>query len=183
MCVSGVVVVRQTTPLQRAGAAVKLFGELSKVRLSGLVVMSTGLGYAFGMPSDWSASQLSLTCAGTFICAAAANTFNQCWEVKTDAMMKRTRLRPLPSGRISMVAALGVGAAASLAGPALLYLGTNSVVAALGASNILLYRSGVLFALHAVLLWIVHSSTAWGGCSGRAEPLAESTHCEFCLLL
>ncbi len=64
----------------------------------------------------------------------------QCWEVKTDALMKRTRGRPLPSGRISLAAALGVGALASVAGPTLLFLGTNSVVAALGAGNILLYR-------------------------------------------
>ena len=54
-----------------------MFGELSKFRLSSLVVMSSGLGYAMGMPSDWSWSSLAVTCGGTFLCAVSANTFNQ----------------------------------------------------------------------------------------------------------
>jgi protoheme IX farnesyltransferase len=60
-------------------------------------------------------------------------------ERQQDAAMNRTKLRPLPSGQISMTEASMVGVGAGVAGTALLYGATNPVVAALGALNIFLY--------------------------------------------
>jgi protoheme IX farnesyltransferase len=60
---------------------------------------------------------------GTGLCAASAGTFNQIIEQGHDAKMLRTRLRPLPSGRIGTPEALGWGVSAGLGGTALLYSG------------------------------------------------------------
>jgi protoheme IX farnesyltransferase len=115
-----------------------IYGELSKFRLSSLVVMTTGAGFlATGLPIDWAV--LSATCFGTALCAASANTFNQTIEAKYDANMNRTKSRPLPSGRVSTKEAIGWGIASGVAGTSMLLLSSNPIVAALGAGNIFLY--------------------------------------------
>ena len=116
----------------------KIYGELSKVRLSALVVMTSSAGY---LMADWGAvtmGPLVAVSAGTALAACSANTFNQVWEVSHDALMKRTAQRPLPSGRISKPHALAFGVGAGAAGTAVLAT-CNPLTAALGAANIGLY--------------------------------------------
>eukprot|EP01038_Epipyxis_sp_PR26KG_P013143 gene13143-17611_t len=120
---------------------IKIAGELSKFRLSSLVVLTTGAGYAcVGGPID--VSTMLSACFGTALCAASASTFNQISEIEHDKLMKRTMNRPLPSGKVSSKLASMWGISTGVAGTSLLAIGTNPVVAILGASNILLY-SGI----------------------------------------
>ena len=122
------------TVLQRLG----IYGELSKVRLSSLVVVTTGAGFlATGLPIDWAV--LGTTCVGTAFCAASANTFNQTLEQEYDSKMNRTNSRPLPSGRVSTTEATMWGITAGAVGSSMLLLTSNPVVAALGLGNIFLY--------------------------------------------
>lgn len=124
------------------GAEVKhrlqVYSQLSKYRLSALVMFTTSAGYlAAGGPVE--VVSLSSACVGTMLSSCAANTFNHVIETSNDSRMKRTRNRPLPSGRISRSQALGWGAGSGTAGIAVLAAGSNPVTAALGAANLLLY--------------------------------------------
>lgn len=80
-------------PIQK----MKSYGELSKFRLSSLVVLTSGAGFiCAGSPVLYDI--MAATCIGTGLCAASASTFNQLLEIDRDASMKRTCNRPLPSG-------------------------------------------------------------------------------------
>lgn len=95
--------------------------QLSKFRLSLLVASTASAGYVLGSDAQVDWGGLALTSLGTFLTAAAANTFNQMYEVSSDALMKRTCNRPLPQGRISQRYALTFALANASAGTALLY--------------------------------------------------------------
>lgn len=99
-----------------------IYPELSKYRLSALVVVTSGAGFlCAGAPIDL--CSLTAVTTGTALCAASAGTFNQVLERGHDAKMFRTRLRPLPSGRISTLEATTWGFSSGLSGIALLYAG------------------------------------------------------------
>ena len=72
-----------------------------KVNLRGRARLTLSLALVIGSGEkvDWAG--LAWTCAGTFGCAAAANTLNQVYEVATDSLMERTKRRPLPLGLLS----------------------------------------------------------------------------------
>ncbi|CAM9095034.1 unnamed protein product [Laminaria digitata] len=124
--------------LEQAQHRARLYSQLSKYRLSALVMATTSAGYlAAGGPVD--AVSLSCACLGTMLASSSANTFNQVIETSNDSRMKRTRNRPLPSGRISRPHALGWGVASGTAGVAVLAAGSNPLTAALGAANLFLY--------------------------------------------
>ena len=77
------------------------YGALTKVRLSMLVVVTTGVGFIMASvgPLDWWV--LFWTVVGTMACACSANGLNQVVEVRRDKLMDRTKNRPMPSGAIS----------------------------------------------------------------------------------
>ena len=112
--------------------------ELSKSRLSALVVGSTAAGHLMSSgPLDL--TSLASALGGTFLLAGSANSFNQIIETRNDAAMNRTHKRPLPSGRISRPHAIGWASASGAAGLATLALGTNCMTTALGAATLGLY--------------------------------------------
>ena len=83
--------------------------ELTKPRITWLILMSTGIGYFFGLPgaANWwqflkSIPFLSLlhTIVGTGLIASGTAALNQWYEREADRKMRRTAERPLPSGRI-----------------------------------------------------------------------------------
>lgn len=76
---------------------------------------------------------------GTMLAACSANTFNQLIETENDRHMKRTYLRPLPSGRASRPFAMAWGLGSAGASAAILAAGTNPLTTALGMGNIALY--------------------------------------------
>eukprot|EP00249_Psilotum_nudum_P011364 c23128_g1_i1 orf=20-1630(+) len=117
----------------------RCYWELSKARLSMLVVATTGAGFVMGsgVPIYW--ADLSWTCLGTILVAAAANTINQILEVENDSKMKRTMQRPLPAGRIGAQHALSWALITGISGIFLLASKANLVAAGLGAGNLVLY--------------------------------------------
>jgi protoheme IX farnesyltransferase len=94
--------------------------ELTKPRLSSLVVASAGVGCALAGPLRLDA--LLITLAGTSLTGGAANAFNQCLEVGSDAQMSRTAARPLPSGRLPLWLAVSFALLLLVAGALLLAL-------------------------------------------------------------
>jgi protoheme IX farnesyltransferase len=112
---------------------------LVKARLSFLVLITTLVGFLLGWqgPFDW--VLLGATLLGTALCAGGASALNQWWERDTDRLMKRTRMRPLPSGRMHPFDALLFGLFFSLTGIAILALFTNGAAAFLAFATIAIY--------------------------------------------
>lgn len=80
---------------------VKALLELTKFRLSALVTFSGVMGYCLGASHiDW--GHLVLFALASFAITGSANTINQIFEKDLDKLMKRTRNRPLPTGRLTV---------------------------------------------------------------------------------
>jgi len=113
------------------------YGQLSKARLSALVVTTTAAGFvAAGVgPLD----TLAAVCTGTGLCSASAAGFNHIFEQDRDKKMKRTQRRPLVRGTMSVGHAAAASTTWGIAGTTILALGTDPTTTALGVGNILLY--------------------------------------------
>lgn len=109
--------------------------ELTKPRLLSLVLVTTFLGYllAGGAAANW--ARILATTIGTALVGGGANVLNQWWEVPRDALMRRTRERPLPSGRVSRPSSAIFGLGLTAAGLALLWGHTNAVTALLALAS------------------------------------------------
>jgi protoheme IX farnesyltransferase len=105
------------------------YAELSKARLSALVIATTAVGFVLGRPASWSWSALLATLIGSGLAALGVNALNQCIEAERDARMLRTRRRPLPAGTIAARHAWLFGCLASLAGPLVLLAWVNALSA------------------------------------------------------
>jgi len=112
---------------------------LTKPDVSFLVVITTLAGYALGAvgPLDW--LRMAQTVMGTTLVAAGTSALNHYLERDTDARMRRTAARPLPSGAMAPAEALFFGAALAVAGTLELLLTTNALAAALAALTSVLY--------------------------------------------
>ncbi|HTX35634.1 MAG TPA: heme o synthase [Bryobacteraceae bacterium] len=122
--------------------------ELTKPRITWLILMSTGIGYFFGLPraAHWwvflrSIPLVSLlhTILGTALMASGTAALNQWYEREADRKMRRTAARPLPSGKIPAGRALAFGVALSVAGFAELWLGVNLLAGFVGAFTLASY--------------------------------------------
>jgi heme o synthase len=113
--------------------------ELIKARLTLLVLLTTAVGFYLGAepPIDYRA--LFHTVFGTAAAAAGAAALNQWWERRPDALMHRTRTRPIPAGRMAPFQALVLGAALSVFGVAYLAIVCNALSAVLAAITIVIY--------------------------------------------
>ncbi|KAK2766660.1 Protoheme IX farnesyltransferase, mitochondrial [Arachnomyces sp. PD_36] len=127
---------------------------LTKPRLSFLIVLTTTTTYSlYPMPTflaldpslaplpTLSTSTLTLLylTTGTFLSCASANTLNMFFEPQYDALMSRTRNRPLVRKLLTKRAALLFAIGTAATGLTALYFGTNPTVAGLSALNIGLY--------------------------------------------
>src|SRR5439155_3116079 len=72
--------------------------ELVKARLTLLVLLTTAVGFYLGADNPISYAALLHTVFGTAAAAAGAAALNQWWEHNLDALMQRTRSRPVPAG-------------------------------------------------------------------------------------
>ncbi len=113
--------------------------ELTKPRITWLILMSTGIGYFFGMRGGLNLWSLLHTVLGTGLIASGTAALNQWSEREADRKMRRTKDRPLPAGRLEPARALLFGIALSIAGFADLWLGCNPLSAILGASTLVSY--------------------------------------------
>jgi heme o synthase len=103
---------------------------------------------------------------------ASANTFNMIAEPDFDAIMARTRNRPLVRGTLSLVQAKTFGLATGAAGVGILAVGVNPTVAALGLGNIVLYAG-----IYTPLKRLTILNTWVGAVVGGIPPLMGWTAC------
>jgi len=117
----------------------KDFAEVTKMRLSISVVISSIAGYLLGADTI-SFSVLLLLAIGGYCMVGASNVFNQVIEKDIDGLMHRTKNRPVASGRVSVRTATVLGAILTLIGLSILY-SINPKTAMFGAISIFLYVS------------------------------------------
>lgn len=155
--------------------SMKDYIELTKPRITWLILMSTGIGYYFGLPNaaTWweflrQISYLSLfhTILGTGLIASGTAALNQWYERDADRKMRRTSHRPIPSGRLTANRALVFGIALSVAGFLELWLGANLLAAVIGAITLASY----LF-LYTPLKQRTPLSTTAGAFPGAMPPI------------
>jgi len=115
------------------------FKQLTKVGLSLSVVFSSLAGYLLAVDKI-QLPILAMLAIGGYLMVGASNAFNQIIEKDTDALMKRTMNRPLPTGRMHVSMALVVAISFTIVGLAILY-SINPKSALFGAISIFLYTS------------------------------------------
>src|SRR5213075_3329487 len=113
--------------------------ELVKARLTLLVLVTTAVGFYLGAEPPINYRALIHTVFGTAAAAAGAAALNQWWERRADALMRRTRTRPIPAGRMAPLQALVLGATLSVFGVVYLAINCNALSAVLAAITIAIY--------------------------------------------
>ncbi len=126
-----------TSRRQRGWLGVYL--DLTKARLSALVLLTTAVGFIVAMPVgiDW--ALLLWTILGTGLAAGSAAAYNQVWEVPRDRRMVRTQSRPLVAGRIGSAHAFIAATLMGYLGVMTLAIFVNFAAAGLALLTILLY--------------------------------------------
>ena len=118
------------------------FKAITKAGLAISVVFSSITGYLLGFssdyPFDWQV--LLVLIIGGYCMVGASNAYNQIIEKDLDALMDRTKNRPIPAGRMSTKVALAIAIVLTIIGIILLYT-INAKTAMFGAISIFLYTS------------------------------------------
>jgi len=153
--------------LQTPARRIERYLALTKPRILPMVIVTALpvlLLASAGRPAPSAALAILL---GIVLAAAAANTLNMYVERDRDALMARTRHRPLPAAELSPRAALRFGLALSVTGTALLGWVGGPLAAALGVASILFY-------VFVYTIWLKPRSVynaVIGGAAGAAAPL------------
>lgn len=98
---------------------IKAYVLFTKLRLSALVILSALSGYLF--VGGKSGIAIFYLLVGGLLVTAASNGSNQIWERDFDKLMKRTQIRPLPTGKMSLMEAYIVVVLTLLVGTFMLY--------------------------------------------------------------
>ncbi len=113
--------------------------QLTKPRLNMLVVFTTAGGYWLGVSGQVDTGVLLHAVMGTALVAGGSAVFNQLYERDVDALMERTRSRPLPDGRLSPARAFWFGLLLCAAGLAQLAFGANPLAALVAFGSLVTY--------------------------------------------
>ncbi|MBV9390690.1 MAG: protoheme IX farnesyltransferase [Verrucomicrobia bacterium] len=139
---------------------------LVKARLSFLVLVTTLVGFLFGWRGQLNIVDLFNTLFGTALAAAGAAALNQVFEVELDALMRRTRNRPLPGGRMTLEEALLIGVTCSVTGIIWLSLTTNLYAGMLSALT-----TGIYLFVYTPLKTRTSLNTIVGAIPGALPPV------------
>lgn len=115
------------------------FKEITKARLAVSVVFSSIAGYFLGA-SQIDLMSVLLLAFGGYCMVGASNAYNQVIEKDLDALMNRTKNRPIPSGRMTVQRAMFIAISLTVIGVIALFM-LNPKTALFGAISIFLYTS------------------------------------------
>jgi protoheme IX farnesyltransferase len=115
------------------------YWTLTKPEVNFLVLVSTMVGFYLGSPAAIPLARLIHTLLGTLMVASGTGTLNQYFERHSDALMRRTARRPLPSGRLRPAEGLTFGLLLAFAGGAYLALTVNLLTSALALLTLVTY--------------------------------------------
>jgi protoheme IX farnesyltransferase len=139
---------------------------LVKARLTSMVLVTALIGFLFGWrgPLDW--LLLFHTLFGTLLAAAGAAALNQVFESDYDALMRRTKDRPIPTHRISRDSGLFIGVVSSAVGIVYLSVTTNLMAALLAALTV-----GTYVFVYTPLKRVTTLNTIVGAVPGALPPV------------
>lgn len=149
----------------RNRSQIKYYMQLTKSRLTGLVMSTAAAGYMLSPTLAPSIPTLALVVSGTALVSASANTINQLMERRYDALMTRTACRPLVVNNLTTGKAVSFATVCGVGGTSLLYL-CNPLSAALGVGNLLLYTM-----VYTPLKRVTVANTWVGAVVGGIPPL------------
>lgn len=118
---------------------IKILSELGKVRISLPVALSALVGYT--MQTGSFASEALALIAGVFLMSCSSGTINHIQEYKTDALMPRTKNRPIPSGKISISGAILIAFVYFVAGAGILLANFQPIAFAISFLTLLSYNA------------------------------------------
>jgi len=158
------------------------FAELIKARLTLLVLLTTAVGFYLGAKGPIKFITLFHAFFGTALAASGAAALNQWWERRLDALMHRTRTRPIPAGRMLPRDALILGSVLALGGVIYLALACNWLSASLAAATIVIYilaytplkRVSTTNTLVGAIPGALPPMIGWAAATGRLDPGAWS---------
>ena len=153
-------------PLTQEHARSRDFIALAKPRLNMLVVASTLAGYVMGDGEALGILQICGLLLGTGLVAGGASAFNQVIERDLDALMRRTRLRPLPGQRLQPLEGLLFGTAITLAGVLLIVASSNLLAGAVALATLVTY-----VAIYTPLKTRTSFGTVIGAIPGALPPI------------
>ncbi|MBI2889825.1 MAG: protoheme IX farnesyltransferase [Nitrospirae bacterium] len=136
---SGVASVASRRPIADTRSRAADYLELTKPGITLMVILSALAGFLVAARPGPGPIVLFWTLLGTGLSAAGAGALNMFLERETDALMLRTRNRPLPAGRVSPLEAAVLGVLLATAGLACLYGGASALTATLSAVTLGLY--------------------------------------------
>jgi protoheme IX farnesyltransferase len=143
-----------------------VLSELFKMRLTTLVLLTTLVGFYLGSRGPVSYGLMFSSLIGTALLASGASALNQFLERDYDGKMRRTRNRPLPSGRLTPEAVLIIGSVCAGAGLLWLALAVNFLTALLGVITL-----GSYIFIYTPLKRVTTLNTAIGAIPGALPPL------------
>jgi protoheme IX farnesyltransferase len=153
------------------------FAELVKARLTLLVLLTTAVGYYLAAARPINPLGLFHAVFGTALAAAGAAALNQWWERRLDALMHRTRTRPIPAGRMSARDALVLGCLLSIGGVVYLTVTCNWLSALFAGATIVIYifaytplkRVSTVNTLVGAIPGALPPVVGWAAASGHAD--------------
>lgn len=141
------------------------FAQLTKVRLTSLVLVTTAAGFFLASTTPgWFI--LIATLLGTGLVASGAAAINQFLEAEYDALMIRTKQRPIPAGKVSPVEVLLLGITLSILGVGVLLVFVTLTTALLALLTLLSYLY-----LYTPAKRFTSWNTAIGAVSGALPPV------------
>jgi heme o synthase len=156
-----------TVPARSAVAArLADYLTLTKPRISVLVLLTVSAGYGLASIDGWQLAPLVRALFGIALVAAASSAFNQLFERNSDALMRRTRNRPLPAGRLTPTEVCLFGLLTGSLGLAWLALVVNAATAMLAALTF-----GLYVAVYTPLKRRTSLGTAVGAIPGAIPPV------------
>lgn len=152
--------------------------ELTKPRITALVLVTTGVGYVIASGEGIDVVRLLGVLAGTALASGGAGSLNHVVERDVDALMHRTRDRPIPTGRIAPMHGLAYGLGLAISGVGTLAWVANPATAFLALATIALYvgvytplkRRTALNSLVGAIPGAIPPVMGWTAVTGRIEP-------------
>lgn len=140
--------------------------EMSKPRISLMVLVTVTVGYLLGSQGVWQLAPLVHACIGITIVAAGSSALNQWFEQKTDGLMQRTIDRPIPAGRLHAAEVLLFGLACGVLGTVYLWANVRPLTALLTLLTMVLYAG-----VYTPLKRYTSLCTAIGAVPGALPPV------------